>query len=274
MSEFVTALREQLVDAAEREQVRRLPRLHAPGPRLVVAVVATAAMALIVLLAAGALSTRPTDEERQAAPPAPAGRDLFGGEIEPGVRYRTRLFVPALSFEVTGEDWQVVDTTQPDTLFLDHGEGWFDPGGDRRPPGGLYFMRILQVHDPAVRGLAASVAPAPDDLYDWMRTHPDLRVGPERPDMVAGVPGDTFNATVRFRRPTHDLPDCRRFHQVVCTALTPTLAFQDATLLRVTVLRTEPEPLVIMLAHFTRAGLRDLAKAAAPVLDSLRIGVR
>ena len=41
-----------------------------------------------------------------------------------------------------------------------------------------------------------------------------------------------------------------------------------------TVLRTEPEPLVIMLEHFTRAGLRDLEEAAAPVLDSLRIGVR
>jgi hypothetical protein len=61
---------------------------------------------------------------------------------------------------------------------------------------------------------------------------------------------------------------------VTCTALTPRMAFQDHTLLRVIVLRTEPEPLVIMLDHFTRAGLQDLEEAAAPVLDSLRIGVR
>lgn len=274
MSEFVSALREQLVDAAEREQVRRLPRVHMPDPRFMLAVAATAAMALIVVLAAGALNTQPVDDERQAAPPAPEGRDLFGGEIEPGERYRTRLLVPALSFEVTGDDWQVSDTTRPDVLVLDHGEAWFDPEGERRPPGGLWFMRVLQVYDPAVPGLAASVAPAPPDLYDWMRAHPDLRAGPERPDMVAGVPGNTFNVTVRFRRPTHDLPDCRTRYQVTCSALTPRMAFQDHTLLRVTVLRTEPEPLVIMLEHFTRAGLRDLEEAAAPVLESLRIGVR
>jgi hypothetical protein len=273
VSDFVTALREQLVDAAERDRARRLPRLHPPAPRLVLAVAATAAMALIVLLAAGALSPREVDDERQAAPPAPEGRELFGGEVEPGVRYRTREFIPALSFEVTGDDWQVVDTTQPDVLVLYQGDGYFDPPV-RRPPGALWFMRVLQVHDPAVRGLAASVAPAPPDLHEWMRAHPDLRVGPERPVTVAGVPGDSFLATVRFRRPTHDLPDCRTRFQVTCTALTPKMAFQDATRLRVTVLRTEPEPLVIMLEHFTRAGLRDMEEAAAPVLDSLRIGVR
>jgi hypothetical protein len=61
---------------------------------------------------------------------------------------------------------------------------------------------------------------------------------------------------------------------VTCTKLTPVMSFQDHTLLRVTILRTEPEPLVIMHEHFTRAGLRDLEEAAAPVLDSLRIGVR
>jgi hypothetical protein len=274
MSQFVSTLREQLVEAAEREQERRLPRVQAPAPRLLLAVASAAALALIVVLAAGALSTRPVDDERQAAPPAPEGRELFGGEVEPGVRYRTRLFVPALSFEVTGDDWQVGDTTQPDVLILDHGEGYFEPDGERRPPGGLWFTRVLQLHDPAVRGLAASVAPAPADLYAWMRAHPDLRVGPQRPVTVGGVPGAAFNATVRFRRPTHDFPDCRLRHQVTCTALTPRMAFQDHTLLRVIVLRTEPEPLVIMLEHFTRAGLRGLENAAAPVLDSLRIGVR
>ena len=274
MSDFVTALRAELVDAAERERTRRLPRWQMPAPRIVLALAATAAMALIVLLAVSALDTRVPDDERQAAPPAPEGRDLFGGEIEPGVRYRTREFVPALSFMVTGPDWHVGDTTQPDVLILDHGEGFFDPGGGRRPPGALWFTRVLQVYDPAVRGLAASVTSAPPDLYAWMRAHPDLRVGPKRPVTVGGVPGDSFIVTVRFDRPTHDLPVCRQRYQVTCTALTPRMAFQDATLLRVTVLRTEPEPLIIVQEHFTRAGLRDLEKASAPVLESLRIGIR
>jgi hypothetical protein len=274
VSQFVSALREQLVDAAEREQARRLPRVQPPAPRLVLAIASAAALALIVVLAAGALNTRPVDDERQAAQPTPEGRPLFGGDIESGVRYRTREFVPALSFVVDDDEWHVVDTAERDVLILDHGEGFFEPEGERRPPAAIWFTRVLQVHDPTVRGLGASVAPAPADLHAWMSAHPDLRVGPERPVAVGGVPGSSFDVTVRFRRPTHDLPACRRRHRVVCTALTPRMAFQDHTLLRVTVLRTEPEPLVIMLEHFTRAGLQDLEEAAAPVLDSLRIGVR
>jgi hypothetical protein len=274
VSDFVSALREQLVDAAEREQARRLPRLHAPAPRVVLALAATAAMALIVILAAGALNTRPVEDSRPVATPTPEGRELFGGTIEPGVRYRTRAFVPALSFVVADAEWNVIDTTQPDLLVLDHGEAYFDPEVENRPPAAMWLMRIPQVHDPAVRGLRASVTAAPQDLYAWMRAHPDLQVGPRRPVTVGGVPGDSFGVAVRFRRPTHDLPDCRLRHRVVCTALTPRVALQDGTLLRVILLRTEPEPLVIMLEHFTRAGLRDLEEAAAPVLESLRIGIR
>jgi hypothetical protein len=272
MSDFVTALREELVEAAERERSRRLPRMHPPRPRSARAVAAAAAIALILLLAAGALDTRVTDDERPASEPTPAARDLFGGTLHPGVVYRTRAFVPTLTFEVGDRTWKAGDTTQPDVLILDHGEAYFDPVADvRRPPPGLWFTRVLEVYDPAVRSVAASLAAAPTDLHAWMQAHPDLRVGAARPVTVAGVPGDRFDAEVRFRRPAHDDPRCREQFQVTCTALSPRLSFQDRTLLRVTVLRTGPEPLVIMLEHFTRAGLRDLEEAAAPVLESLRI---
>ena len=274
MSDFVTALREELVQAAEREQARRLPHWHRPAPRLVLAGVAAVAMALIVLLAAGALTTRAPDDERQAAPREQETRELFGGTLQPDVRYRTRAFVPALTFEVSGRDWQAGDTTQSDVLILDHGEGFFDPGVERRPPGGLWFTRVLEVYEPTVRSLPESLAAAPTDLHAWMQAHPDLRAGASRPVTVAGVRGERFDVEVRFRRPSHGDPRCRERFQVTCTALSPRLSFQDHTLLRVTVLRTEPEPLVIMLEHFTRAGLRDLEEAAAPVLDSLRITPR
>jgi hypothetical protein len=239
----------------------------------VLAAVATAAIALIVVLAAGALRPQTTDDERPAAEPTPAPRDLFGGGLQPGVVYRTRAFAPTLTFEVGDRNWQLIDSTQPDVLVLDHGEGYFDPGsGERRPPAALWFTHVFQVYDPAVRGAAASVAPAPGDLYAWMRAHPDLRVGPSEPVTVAGVPGERFNVEVDFRRPTHGDPVCRERAQVTCTMLTPKMSFQDHTLLRVTILETGPDPLVIMEEHFTRAGLRDLQKAAAPVLESLRIG--
>jgi hypothetical protein len=272
MSDFVSTLREELVEAAERERTRRLPRVHPPTPRLVLAAAAAGAIALIVLLAAGALNTRITDDDRATSEPRPAARDLFGGTLQPGVVYRTRALVPELSFEVADREWQVIDTTRSDVLILDHGEGVFDPDtGERRPPGGLWFTRILEVYDPAVRSLPASLAAAPADLHAWMSAHPDLRVGPTEPVTVAGEAGESFDVEVRFRRPAHSDPRCREGAQVTCTALSPRLTFQDHTLLRVTVLPTGPEPLVIMLEHFTRAGLRDLEKAAAPVLESLRI---
>ena len=272
MSEFVTALREELVDAAEREERRRLPRVHMPKPRLVLAGAAAAAAALIVLLALGALSPRLDEDERQATEPVPAARDLFGGTLQPGVVYRTRAFIPTLTFEVSGRGWHAEDTAQPDVLILDHGEGYFDPvEGVRRPPAGLWFTRVLEVYDPTVRSLVASLAPAPTDLHDWMRAHPDLRVGEARPVTVAGLPGERFDVEVRFRRPARSDPRCREQAQVTCTALGPKLSFQDRTLLQVTVLPAEPEPLVIMLEHFTRAGLRNLEKVAAPVLESLQI---
>ena len=268
MSDFVSALRDELVGAAERESRRRLPRWHTPAPRIMLAAGAAVAMALIVLLAAGGLRA---PDERRATEPKPEATELFGGTLQPGVVYRTRAFVPTLTFEVPEHGWKVIDTTRSDVLVLEYGEQFFDPAGERRPPGGLWFTRVLEVYDPAVRGLAASLAPPPTDLQGWMREHPDLRVGTSEPVRVAGVAGDSFGVEVRFRRPTHGDPRCRRRIQVTCTALTPKLSFQDRTLLRVTILRTEPEPLVIMHEHFTRAGLRDLEEVAAPVLGSLRI---
>ena len=63
---FVAELRQELVDAAEREQARRVPRLGSPSPRLVVAVAAAAVMALALVLAAAALNTRPVDDSDPA----------------------------------------------------------------------------------------------------------------------------------------------------------------------------------------------------------------
>jgi hypothetical protein len=268
---FVTELREELVAAAEREQARRLPQLDLPIRPVLLAATAAAALALIVVIAAGSLS--PAPDEVASEPTPEAARDLFGGELTPGERYRTRAMVPALSFVVADDQWQVTDTTRPDLLVLDHGEAYFNPDtGERRWPAALWFIRIRGVYDPA--SPAASLAPAPTDLHAWMGAHPDLRVGPTEPVTVAGVTGVSFEAEVRFRRPTHDDPLCRERMQVTCTALGPQLSLLDHTLLRVTVLPTEPEPLVIMLENFTRAALRDLEEAAAPVLESLRITPR
>jgi hypothetical protein len=270
---FVSELRQELVDAAEREQARRMPRVHVPVRRTLLAATAAAALALLVVIAAGSLSTAP-DDGPIVAEPTPGARPLFGGEIVPGVRYETRVFVPTLSFVVRDDEWRAAITDRPDVLLLERGEGWFEPGGERRPPAALSFGYIREVYDPSVRGLQASRIPAPTDLYAWLRAHPDLRVGPAEPVTVAGVPGERFLIEVRFDRPTHPDPECRRRWQVTCTAIDPRGSVQTGTLIQMTILETEPDRLVITVEHFTRAGLRDLEEAAAPVLESLRIGVR
>jgi hypothetical protein len=271
MSGFVTNLREQLVDAAEREQARRLPRLPNAGPRLVLAVAATAAMALIVLLAAGALDPQVTDDaERPAATPTPEGRDLFGGTLEPDVRYRTTEFRPQLSFAVADDRWFAVDTTLPDELRLARvTRGAPDPNPPRIQQ--LIFLRVLEVADPSVRGFLRSQTAAPPDLQQWLRDHPDLRVGPARPVTVAGVPGERFAVRVEFDRPAHVDPWCERHELFTCTYLAPGMNWPDGSRAEMTVLRTGREPLVIVMGGMSQADVAAVEKAATPVLESLRI---
>jgi hypothetical protein len=147
---FVSELRGELVAAAEREQARRLPRIERPSPRFVLTAAAAAALALIVLLAVTALDTEPLDRgSRPAARPTPEGQDLFGGQLAPDVRYRTRAFVPALSFVVADDAWYVGETALPDALVLER-RPHLEPGKFARPFGFLAFDRITEVFEPRV----------------------------------------------------------------------------------------------------------------------------
>jgi len=270
---FVDELRDELVAAAEREQSRRMPRPVLPARATLLAAGAAAVLAMILVIAVSSLSTVPDRDGRAVAVPTPDARPLFGGTLEPGVRYETRAFVPALSFVVADDGWHANETELSDSLLLEYGEAWFDPAGERRPAGGLAFSRFTEVYDPSVRDLEDSRMPAPPDLYAWLRAHPDLRVGRAEQVTVAGVPGRQFDVEVRFDKPARPFPECQQLMQVTCTTLTPGVFIQDGTLLRMTILQTEPDPLVITLNHFTKAGLQQMEQVASPVLESLRIGV-
>jgi hypothetical protein len=272
MSQFVTALREQLVDAAEREQERRLPRVPRPSPRLALGLAAVATLALIVALAASALNTRAPDDDDARPAVTPEARDLFGGTLVPDERYRTRGFLPQLSFVVDDDSWMAVDTTLPDELVLARvTRGGIEPGPEAPPIQQLMFLRVRQVADPSVRGLAASQIAVPEDLHRWLREHPDLRVGPAQPVTVAGIRGERFDVVVRFDRPAHADPWCRRNRLAQCTYLAPGLSPPSGAHMSVAVLRTEPQPLLIIMAGLTAADVAAVERAAAPVLDSLTI---
>lgn len=246
----------------------------------VVAAIAAAIVLLVAVAVAGGLREEPEVREPPPPKPTPDGRELFGGSLEPGVRYRTRAFVPALSFEVADDDWFVPDATAPAFLQLDRRNRTDAPGSEATPLTSLIISRVVAVFDPHVPGIGASRSPAPAELYEWLRDHPDLRVGRPRPVTVAGVPGEIFDARFRFDRPAHGVPceearsRSRAPQLATCAALTPGIGFLDGSRVRTYVLATEPNPLVITLAALPGGDLGELAEAAAPVLESLRIGIR
>jgi len=273
MSGFVPTLREQLVEAAAREQARRVPRRPELRPRPLALAGAAALLALIVALAAlGGLQPEPRVADRPPQP-APEGRELFGGSLQPGVRYRTTDFVPALSFAVGDEDWFVEDSTGVDILYLDRRNRSGEPGGEVAPVTALAFHRLSQVYEAGGRGLRGSLAAAPADMHRWLARHPDVRVGPRRPATVAGVPGTVFEAEISFTRPAHRDPWCWQELREVCTALAPAFMFPDGSRLRTYVLPAGSEPLLVTLLALPGGDLDDLEEPAARLLDTLRIGI-
>ena len=231
------------------------------------AVAAALLVAIVAFAAAGGGVRSDTQPPRPTpAPTAAVERELFGGSLEPGLRYRTRAFVPALTFEVADSEWLVPDATQPNLLTLDRRRNRTDrPGSELPPREFLTFSRITQVYDPS----SGRIEAAPADLHAWMSRHPDLLVGRAEPETVAGVPGESFLVVVHFRRPAVDAPECRR-QLTTCTAIAPGRYFPDRAGMRTIVLPTEPDPLVIDLIGRTNA----IEDPAAPLLRSLRIGVR
>ena len=274
MSDFVSELRSELVAAAAREEARRVPRAWRPTPRMVFfGAVAVATAAIVVVLATGGLRTEPAHHRAvPGARPTPEGHPLFGGTLEEGVRFRTRAFIPALSFVATGPDWESGDATSPDILALNL-RGKRTETGQEIARGALVFARITQVYDPNVKGLQRSLTTAPADLYPWLRAHPDLRVGRQVPVTVAGVPGRRFDVTARFDRPAHEDPQCVLRTLEVCTFLAPNVGVIDGDRARITILQTEPDPLIVFEVAYPTSTPAVIEKAAEPLLKSLRIGV-
>jgi hypothetical protein len=234
---------------------------------VVLGAVAAALLAAIVAFAAssgvqnGAPSPTPTPTTAQSRE-----RYLFGGDLEPGVRYQTRAFVPALSFTVSDEDWIARDSAGEDYLLLER-RAPEAPSGRYPGRAWLAFSRLPFVYEP--RTGRPVTAPAP--LHDWLRRHPDLAVGAQRPAELAGVQGSTFTTRVRFGRPAVFAPECI-LPDVVCTAIAPNRFLLNGARMRTYVLDTSADdPLVIDLIGAAPRDLQALREPAAAALVSLQI---
>jgi hypothetical protein len=266
MTDFVSGLREELVAAAAQRERRSL------SARPLVPVLAAAAAVAAILLAVALLNPRPGAEEgRSVAPRTGDARPLFGGTLEPGVRYGTVALVPALTLEVGDGLWMAVHTEDPGFFALERQAPPPEGFGQRgRPTGVLDIGRLPQVYDPAKPGLERSVVPAPADLAGWLRSHPDIDAGPARPARVGGVDGVVMDVTYRFAKPAHAAPECR-YRGFRCTALAPGDRHAEGSMARIWVLESEPGPLVIQVEANDAKAFRELIAAAKPVVDSLEL---
>ena len=89
------------------------------------------------------------------------------------------------------------------------------------------------------------------------------------------MPGRRFDVTVRFDKPVHADPACeQRTAPQVHVPGAELLARSTATQMRVTILQTDPDPLVIgEIVFIRRRSPPSVHRESAKLLDTLRIGV-
>jgi hypothetical protein len=226
--------------------------VRARRDQVVLGAVAAAVLVAIVALAAAGGGVKQVVATPTPGPSERGDRPLFGGSLEPRVRYRTRFFVPALSFAVADAEWIAQGTTQPDRLLLVRRRRTGAPGGERDPRSYLSFSRSPL---PAVR------------LPSALRSDPHLVVGRLRATSVAGVPAQTFRLGLRFR----DSATACRTLLLVCTTIPPGRYLTPGTQMRRIVLRTEPDPIVVDLIGAKQRDLDDVEAPAMAVVRTLRI---
>jgi hypothetical protein len=219
--------------------------------QVVLGAVAAAVLAAIVAFAAAGGGVKHVAATPTPAPAEPAERPLFGGSLEPRVRYRARFFVPAISFAVADAQWIAQGTTQPDRLLLVRRRGTRAPGGELDPRSYLSFSR--------------SALP-PGRVRLAMRHDRGLAVGRARPMLVAGLPAESFPVRLRYR---DQATACRRL-LLVCTTIPPGAYLVPGTRMRRIVLMMSPGPLVIDLIGATRRDLDAVKGPAMAVLETLR----
>jgi hypothetical protein len=226
-------------------------------------VLGAAAAALLVAIVAFAASTTvktPPSAPTPTATPA-SQRDLFGGSLEPRVRYRTYEFEPRLSFVPGDAEWLVVNASRADNLVLERRHRSGEPGGELPSRSALIFSRINEVVDPR-SGDAIQV----DDLYSWLEQHPDLDVSRAQPVTLAGLDGLRFDERVRFTRPARPASVCRS-QLIDCTLIAPNRYYANGIRMHTIVLPLYRAPLVIDIVGRTQ---RDLDMVEAPAEEVLR----
>lgn len=264
-ADFRAVLRAELVEAAAHPLPRRpmaRPQHRFILPLGAIAVAAAAAILAVVVLGRDHTPKPPPPAKHSTLP----GRPLFGGSLERGVRYRSRVMRPAISFVAGGLAWTATQAADADYVELVSGPAGYQPKLD--PPFYvLSFSRLAKVFDPA----SGATVPMPTDVAGLLRRNPDLRSGAPRQVTVAGRPATQLDFTVA-RRPAREDPVCRERFRIRCAALGPLWSVRAGAALRILLVRTgDRQPLLITVAATRANRFAHGVRGAQPVLDSLRI---
>ncbi len=203
-----------------------------------------AAVMGFILVACAERSTAPSVTPASPSPTvAPTGPfALRAGALPPG-EYTTTLFQPPLAFAID-DGWRALFPDDEDEVAL---EG----------QGGAFFAisRVSEVVDPTTRAAVA----APDDLIEWLTTHPQLTS--ERPKVVtiAGLSAQAVDVTVAdgSEREIFAFPSGN-------------LKIPEGVTYRCQVLQLEGPDLTIIIGA-PNAGFADAVERIQPVLDSIEI---
>jgi hypothetical protein len=214
-------------------------------------------LAMLVVLVPSACGGREKDAK---ARPLPEKQQT----LSPGL-YRSEEFEPSLSFRV-GNGWTNEPPESSEYLSLQRGV-----------MGGVSFLRIKEVYEPARMGMpnVVEVSKDPKDWVAWVRHHPYLRTSELEQGEVGGVEGKRIDVVVgdlpegyRGRCGT-DCVDIGRVEGV--PPLKNDLLIQEGDKARVTFLDVEGETVIVSI--YSRAiVLDDFVPEAQKVIDTVKWG--
>ena len=142
---------------------------------------AAAAALLLAIVAFAASSGVKSVPEVPTPRPTPATeRELFGGSLQPGLRYHTRAFIPQLSFVASDTEWMVDDATRTNVLVITRRNRTGKPGGEFPPRAFLTFRRMH---------------PGGLTLHQRFQRRRGLVVSPYEPVLIGGRTAESFIVT-------------------------------------------------------------------------------
>jgi len=203
-----------------------------------------AAVVGVILVACAGASTPAAESQ---APPSPTLAltgpfSLSAGTLVPG-EYTTTAFQPPLAFTLD-DGWRGLFPDDEDEVAL---EG----------PGGAFFAisRVSEVVDPTTHSAVA----APDDLMQWLTTHPQLTAGTPKEVTIAGLSAQAVDVTVTDRSELE-----------IFAFPSGNLKIPEGVSYRCHVLQLDGPDLAIIIGAPT-AGFADAVERFQPVLDSMEI---